>query len=189
MPADSLVSTPIGSVTHAVTIRAPIDAVWPWLAQMGAGRAGWYSYDRIDNGGQPSANWILPEYQEIAPGDVLPAIPGATDAFVVADVEAPHHLVLTVPDANGGTQVSWELLLQSLDGENTRLIVRARLSPRWPASTQARSNPSTSPILIERMYAVLKRTPKPLMLAAAGFGHYLMESRMLRGIKRRVEKR
>lgn len=86
MPADSLVSNPIGNVTHAVTIFAPLESAWPWLAQMGAGRAGWYSYDRIDNGGHPSAESILAEYQQIAPGDVLPAIPGATDAFIVAEV-------------------------------------------------------------------------------------------------------
>ena len=115
MPADSLVPEPIGTVTHAVTIRAPLESVWPWLAQMGGGRAGWYSYDRIDNGGHPSAESILGGYQQIAPGDVLPAIPGATDAFLVAEVEVPRHLVLTVPDASGGIQVSWEFLLQPVD--------------------------------------------------------------------------
>jgi hypothetical protein len=187
MPADSLVPDPIGSVTHALTIHAPLESVWPWLAQMGAGRAGWYSYDRIDNGGFPSAESILGKYQQIAPGDVLPAIPGATDAFLVAEVEAPRHLVLTVPDASGGIQVSWEFLLQPVDQGCTRLIVRGRISPRWPAPTQTLSASSSGPILIERIYAVLERTPKPLMLAGAGIGHYLMEARMLRGIKRRAE--
>lgn len=187
MPAYSLVLDPIDTVTHAVTIYAPLESVWPWLAQMGSGRAGWYSYDRIDNGGHPSAESILTEYQQIAPGDVLPAIPGATDAFVVAEVEVPRHLVLTVPDASGGIQVSWEFLLQPVDQGCTRLIVRARISPRWPAPTQARSASSRGPILTERIYAVLERTPKPLLLVAAGFGHYLMEARMLRGIKRRAE--
>ncbi len=187
MPADSLVSDPIGTVTHAITIYTPLESVWPWLAQMGGGRAGWYSYDRIDNGGHPSAESILTEYQQIAPGDVLPAIPGATDAFRVAEVEVPRHLVLTVPDASGGIQVSWEFLLRPLDQGYTRLIVRGRISPRWPAPTQARSTSSRDPILIERIYAILERTPKPLLLAAAGFGHYLMEARMLRGIKRRAE--
>ena len=187
MPADSLVSDPIGTMTHAVTIHAPPESVWPWLAQMGGGRAGWYSYDRIDNGGHPSAKSILTEYQQIAPGDVLPAIPGATDVFLLAEVEVPRRLVLTVPDAGGGIQVSWEFLLRPVDQGCTRLIVRARISPRWLAPTQARSTSSSGPILIERIYAVLERTPKSIMLAAAGIGHYLMESRMLRGIKRRAE--
>jgi hypothetical protein len=155
---------------------------------MGSGRAGWYSYDRIDNGGHPSAESILSEYQQIAPGDVLPAIPGVTDVFRVAEVEVPRHLVLTVPDASGGIQVSWEFLLQPVDQSSTRLIVRARISPGWPAPTQARPASSRGPILIKRIYGALERTPKPLMLAPAGFGHYLVESRMLRGIKRRAEK-
>jgi hypothetical protein len=187
MPADSLVTDPIGSMTHAVSIYAPLENVWPWLVQMGAGRAGWYSYDRIDNGGHPSAESILKEYQQIVPGDVLPALPGVTDVFRVAEVEVPRHLVLTVPDASGGIQVSWEFLLKPVDQGCTRLIVRGRISPRWPASTQPQSTSSHSPILIERIYAVLERTPKSLMLVVAGFGHYLMESRMLRGIKRRAE--
>jgi hypothetical protein len=187
MPADVLISDPIGSVTHAITIYAPLESVWPWLVQMGASRAGWYSYDLIDNGGHPSAGSILAEHQQITPGDILPAIPGATDAFLVAEVEAPRRLVLTVPDSREGIQVSWEFLLQPVDQDYTRLIVRGRISRHWPAPTQAKSTSTRGPILIERIYAVLERTPKPIMLAIAGFGHYLMETRMLRGIKRRVE--
>jgi uncharacterized protein YndB with AHSA1/START domain len=187
MPADTLISDPIGSMTHAVTINAPIERVWPWLAQMGAGRAGWYSYDWIDNGGQPSAETILEEYQQIAPGDVLPALPGATDAFIVAEVDVPRHLVLTVPDAGGGEQVSWEFLLEPVEPGSTRLIVRARISANWPAPTGDRTEPSGDPVLIERIYALLARTPKTILLAVAGIGHYLMESKMLRGVKRRAE--
>jgi proline iminopeptidase len=48
----------------AVTIEAPPEQVWPWLAQMGYDRAGWYSWDRLDNGGRPSADRIHPEWQE-----------------------------------------------------------------------------------------------------------------------------
>ena len=84
-----------------MTIEAEFDAsperVWPWLAQMGAGRAGWYAYDRVDNGGAPSAPRLMPECQDVAPGDILPAVPGATDVFVVAAVDPPRDLVLTVP--------------------------------------------------------------------------------------------
>jgi hypothetical protein len=187
MPSDSLLSEAIGAKTHAVTIHAPLESVWPWLAQMGGGRAGWYSYDSIDNGGHQSAESILPEYQQIVPGDILPALPGAKDAFLVAEVEVPRHLVLTVPDASGDIQLSWEFLLQPVDQGSTRLIVRARVSPRWPAPVQSRSASLRGPILIERIYTVLHHIPKPLMIAAAGFGHYIMEARMLRGIKRRAE--
>jgi len=187
MPADPLISAPMGVVTHAITINASPERVWPWLAQMGAGRAGWYSYDRIDNGGHPSANAILPEYQHVAPGDVLPATPGMTDAFRVAAAKRPHDLVLTVPEANGGNQVSWEFLLEPLDRGRTRLIVRGRISRRWPGSIQERSRPPGRLILIERIYEILAHTPRPLMLAAASFGHYIMQARMLRSIKRRAE--
>lgn len=62
-----------------------------------------------------------------------------------------------------------------------------RFSPHWPAPTQVRPTSSRRPIFIERVYEVLSHTPRPLMLAIAGFGHYVMESRMLRGIKRRAE--
>ena len=187
MPADSLVPDAIGTMTHAITIHATPEGVWPWLAQMGAGRAGWYSYDRIDNGGHPSSEFILPEYQQIVPGDVLPALPGAQEAFIVAEIEVPHHLVLTVPDANGDIQVSWEFLLQPMDQGSTRLIVRARVSQRWPASIQEESTSMREFVMIERIYTLLHYIPKPIMLAVAGIGHYVMEARMLRGIKRRAE--
>ena len=89
LPVDSLVSEPIFASTHAITIDAPPEYVWPWIAQMGAGRAGWYSWDAIDNGGRPSATSILPTFQTVVNGDVMPAIPGATDAFIVAAVDPP----------------------------------------------------------------------------------------------------
>jgi hypothetical protein len=54
LPGDDLIRDRIGSLTHAVSIARPPRDVWPWLAQMGAGRAGWYSYDRLDNGGRQS---------------------------------------------------------------------------------------------------------------------------------------
>ena len=58
LPGDDLIPLPVGSVNHAITIRRPPREVWPWLAQMGSGRAGWYAYDFIDNGGQHSAERI-----------------------------------------------------------------------------------------------------------------------------------
>lgn len=89
LPVDALVPDPLFTSTHAITIDAPPEQVWPWVAQMGAGRAGWYSWDLIDNGGTPSAARVVPELQTVAPGDVMPAVPGATDAFVVASVDPP----------------------------------------------------------------------------------------------------
>jgi hypothetical protein len=54
-PVDALVPEPIFASTHAITIDAPPEQVWPWIAQMGAGRWGWYSWDAIDNGGRHRA--------------------------------------------------------------------------------------------------------------------------------------
>jgi hypothetical protein len=187
MPGDSLLQNPMAVLTKGVTIKASPEKVWPWLVQIGSGRAGWYSYDWIDNGGQASAKSILPEHQQLVPGDIVPAIPGSTDAFYVAVVEPPTHLILTVPDGMGGIQVSYEFLLVPHDSEHTRLIVRGRISQGWPGATQPASPSSRSPIFIERIYSVLARIPRPVMLGVGFLGHHMMESRMLRGIKRRAE--
>ena len=128
LPADAMIPDPIFSSTHAITIDAPPEQVWPWIAQMGSGRAGWYSWDAIDNGGRPSATRIVPAFQTVVPGDIMPAVPGATDAFVVAAVDPPRDLVLTVPDGRGGNAVAWEHVLESLACGRTRLIVRGRAS-------------------------------------------------------------
>ena len=83
LPVDSLVAEPIFTSTHAITIDAPPKQVWPWIAQMGAGRAGWYSWDAIDNGGTPSATSIRPDFQTIVAGDVMPATQQITDPQVL----------------------------------------------------------------------------------------------------------
>jgi uncharacterized protein YndB with AHSA1/START domain len=187
MPGDSIISQPMATFTHAITIKAPPERVWPWLVQLGAGRGGWYSYDFIDNGGNPSAISILPQFQKVVCGDVFPAIPGATDAFIVSVVEQPRNLVLTVPKEDSGNLVSWDFLLKPLDQGCTRLVVRARISPQWLERKVDSASPD-GPVLIERLYDVLAKIPKPILLSIAGFGHRLMEARMLRGIKRRAEK-
>ena len=185
LPADGMVPDPIFTSTHAITISAPPERVWPWIAQMGAGRAGWYSWDTIDNGGTPSATRVLPELQTVNPGDVMPAVPGATDAFVVAAVEPPSDLVLTVPDGHGGHAVAWEHLLDPIDGGRTRLVVRGRVSSHWLDRARAKGPAGHRRIFIERALGVLARLPRPLLLAFAGIGHWLMEARHLRGIRRR----
>jgi hypothetical protein len=97
LPGDELIAAPLASLTHAITIRASRRDVWPWLIQMGAGtRGGWYSYDLIDNGRQPSAVRIVPRLQHIAVGTVFPALPGVADAFVVVGYEPDRSLVLAV---------------------------------------------------------------------------------------------
>jgi hypothetical protein len=185
LPADGMVPNPLFTATHAITIDAPPEQVWPWIAQMGAGRAGWYSWDAIDNGGAPSATRLVPELQAVVSGDLMPATPGATDAFVVARADPLRDLVLTAPDGHGAYAVAWEHVLEPLEGGRTRLIARARASSRWVDLARAKPPDGHRRIFIERAYAMLARLPHPLLIAFAGLGHRIMEARHLRGIRRR----
>ena len=185
LPVDTIVPEPIFTSTHAITIDATPEQVWPWIAQMGAGRAGWYSWDLIDNGGAPSSTSIQPALQTVAPGDIMPAVPGARDAFVVAAVVPPRDLVLTVPDGHGGSVVAWQHFLQPLEGGRTRLIVRGRASSRWLNLARAQPPAGHRRIFIERVYALLARLPRALLIGLATSGHRIMEARHLRGIQRR----
>jgi hypothetical protein len=72
LPGDELVADAKVRWNHAVTIRARPAEIWPWLVQMGCQRAGWYSYDGLDNGGVRSADRVVPELQQVQVGDVLP---------------------------------------------------------------------------------------------------------------------
>jgi len=185
LSVDAMVPDPLFTSTHAITIDAPPDQVWPWIAQMGAGRAGWYSWDAIDNGGTPSARRVVPELQPVVRGDVMPAVPGAKDAFIVAAVDPPRDLVLMVPDGHGGIAVAWEHYLEPLVNGRTRLIVRGRASSHWLDLARARPPAGHRRIFIERAYAALARLPRPLLIAFAALGHRVMEARHLRGIQRR----
>lgn len=159
---DDLVDEPDLVETRAIDIDVPPARVWPWLAQLGYGRGGWYSFPVLDrpwnpDGGRPfkSAEEILPEYQDLAEGDLVPTHPqGGFEARLVEPNEA---LVLYLDDAmfreqmselaaaateaveeQGGDldldtdldmppyQVSWAFELEELPGERTRLIERLR---------------------------------------------------------------
>jgi hypothetical protein len=126
LPGDDLIANPLATLTHAVTVHAAPCDVWSWLAQMGAGRAGWYSYDLFDNGGRPSATDIVSALQHLELGMVFPALPGATDGFTVAAFEPGRFLILDWKTADGERLVSWAFVLEPLDDGSTRLIVRAR---------------------------------------------------------------
>jgi hypothetical protein len=91
LPGDDLVPDAPISDTRGITIDAPPEAVWPWLPQLGFGRGGWYSYDQLDMKGG-SSDHILPEYQELKPGDRIPTDPRG--GFVVKAVDPGHALVL-----------------------------------------------------------------------------------------------
>ncbi|MBB2915605.1 hypothetical protein FHS43_006928 [Streptosporangium becharense] len=75
MPGDEVIPG-AGVTTRAVTIEARPGQVWPWLAQIGWGRAGWYSYDWLDNDGRPSANHVVADLQDLRVGDRILMTPG-----------------------------------------------------------------------------------------------------------------
>ena len=99
LPGDDVVPRPSFVTDHAITIDATPERVWPWLAQMGWHRGGWYTYRWVDvllfPDNLPSAETIVPEWQHLAPGDrVLDGAPETGCFFTVEQVEADHALVL-----------------------------------------------------------------------------------------------
>lgn len=121
---DDLLAEAAGQLTHATTIAAPPSDVWPWLVQMGGQRAGWYSWDRLDNGGKRSADRIIPDLQHLAVGDVLPARPKGSDGFKVLRIIPERALIVggVSPDWEG----TWAFVLEPLADGKTRLITRYR---------------------------------------------------------------
>ena len=87
LPGDSIVAKADYVATRAITIQAPPRDVWPWLMQIGSGRAGWYSYDRLDNDGVASADRLLPEFQSLAVDDLVPMIPGSEVGVWVKEID------------------------------------------------------------------------------------------------------
>ena len=165
LPGDELIPEPFASFTHAITVNCAAEWVWPWLAQMGAGRGGWYSYDSVDNGGKPSADRIIPELQDVEVGYIFPWLPGATEGFIVLACSPGRSLVLGTPSIDGTPVVTWAFLIEPQTGGTTRLIVRARASEAY----QFRGLP----------HWVVKRLVPP--------GHFVMQRKQLLGIARRAE--
>jgi hypothetical protein len=193
-PGDHVVTDGETLLTRAITIDAQPGAVWPWLVQMGYGRAGWYSYDQLDMIGR-SSDAILPEFQSIAVGDILPTHPAG--GFEVKVVDPEHALVVyfdsalverqatatgAQPISVGETPglaasgrflqtasppdfaVSWAFVLEPTGGGQTRLIERMR----------GRFGPDT----------IGSQALMPFM----GFGVFVMMRKQMLGIRDRVER-
>lgn len=128
MPGDDWVSHPGYVTTRAVVLRAEPGHVWPWLVQMGRGRGGLYSIDWLDRLfnilDAPSAEDILPAYQHLQAGDVIPI--GRNGGFPVLAIEPGRVLALAGDD--GGVRWSWVFGLYSQPDGTTRLVSRNRAS-------------------------------------------------------------
>lgn len=154
MPGDDIIPT-ANMTTRAISIRCSPELLWPWLVQIGYGRAGWYSYDWIDNDGKPSVHHIVPDLQGLRPGDRIEMMPGFGPEVV--ELVANNHFVSG--DVEGGT---WCLAIYP-DAGGSRLVSRWRQD--WKSSGIA----------------------SKFFISLADPGAFIMERKMLRGLKKRAE--
>ena len=162
MPGDDEVKRPMSVSTNAVSIRASAAEIWPWLVQMGYRRGGMYSYDRIDRLlgilDRPSANRIIPEFQHLEVGNVIPMV--KPPSWPVKAIEPNRSLLIVIKEP--GVEVTWCFMLDEIDDKQTRLVLRVR------------SRLTMTPMLLLSL---------PIMYP----GQYLMIRKMLLGIKKRAE--
>lgn len=132
MPGDDVVTNPSFNATRAVTIATSPDNIWPWLVQIGCKRAGWYSYDWVDNLGIPSARRIIPEFQHFEVGQLIPFSPNGKMGMYIKDFETNSWMLWGDKDANLST---WCWCLYPIDSKHTRLITRVHLRNNWLSPT------------------------------------------------------
>jgi hypothetical protein len=159
LPGDVFVRGRCYQATRAVTVHARPEHVWPWLVQMGSGRAGWYAYDRIDNGGMPSATEVIPELQHLEVGDLIPMSVSKQVGPRLAEID-PDRRMLWATDE----RFTWEWVLEAVDDRSTRLVTRVR--EVWP------------PLL----------SPRTIYALVASTGDIVMIRKQLLGIKERAER-
>lgn len=178
LPGDELVPNPMLDYTHAISIAAPPSAIWPWLVQIGQGRGGLYSYDGLENLAGckiQSVDTILAEHQNPNPGDLVRLGPQGYPCFSIAAIEQGKALVLVSADPKTGEPTndnprtekgysiaSWQFVLEPVEAQSTRLLVRQRLA--------------YSPDM-----AWIWRLTEPIS--------FVMERKMILGIKHRAEKK
>ena len=176
-PGDDLLPSPCRVSTRALTVDAPPQSVWPWLAQVGQGRGGLYSFDVLENLARcdiHTAEVILPQHQHLEAGDLIRmGAPAGYPCYRVVMVEEPQALVLvgadphttqavSMPPAPGTGGATWQWSLRPIDGgRRTRLVTRHRLA--CPAGQR-----------------ILWRLIEPV--------EFVMERRMLRTLKAKAER-
>ena len=128
MPGDELNPDPSFLATRAITIAGAPKEVWPWLLQMGYGRAGFYAYDLLENLGSPtgmrSAEEILPEFQRFRVGDEVPI--SAVVSMEFHAIEPHRHLIWIGSQETAPTAFTWALYPR--ENGRTRLVSRIRFS-------------------------------------------------------------
>jgi hypothetical protein len=198
LPGDDLVPDPTVVETRAIDIDAKPDEVWPWIVQMGYGRAGWYSYDAIDMKGG-SLEHIDPALQGLAEGDMIPVAPDA--AFQARIVEPGHALVMYADEAMMEEQTkaaaaARQAAAEEAEGTPANLRAATRAMPSmagfvlsWALVVRELDDGTTR--LTERMRVTM---PAPsgggqrVMGEAFGFGVFAMTRKQMLGIRRRAER-
>lgn len=122
MVGDDIVTDPTFDATRAVTVQATPEEIWPWIIQIGYKKAGFYSWDRLDNAGIPSAEHIIPEYQDLKVGDRIP-LSRAEYARVTA-LEPNKHMLLVFEWEEGAT---WAWGIYQTGPRQSRLVTRLRV--------------------------------------------------------------
>ena len=176
-PGADLIPDGTRGATMAVMIDAPPSQVWPWLIQMGCDRAGWYSWDRLDNGGVASAERIHPEWQQVVVGDRFASTPSGRAWFSVAALEHERFLAL---------RASLDLRGRPFDpdGPRPRFFVDSLWGFLLEEPAQGRTRLIVSGFACSR----------PRSLTAIGDflfwepAHWVMQSRQFTNLKRRVER-
>jgi hypothetical protein len=164
LPGDELVPGPLAAATHAITINAPVADVWPWLVQIGQDKGGFYSYSWLENlvgCHLRNADQIMSEFQTLTVGDEVRLHPQAPPLPVVL-CKPYRALVLGSNTRQPGT---WGFYLKEVDEHNTRLIIRGR--------------GYMPPSMLYWFYQYVLFEP----------AHFIMERKMMLGIKQRAEAR
>jgi hypothetical protein len=164
LPGDDIEPDARYVTTRALTVEAPAVAIWPWLVQMGQDRAGFYTHnwvERLLQSGIPDTSVLRPEWQHLEVGDLMRTnhdIGGKPLGWPVAAIDEGRALVVTSKSMPAGT---YAFVIEPIDAERSRLIVRDRARWKWT----------------ERPFAALVYEPL----------HAYMETGLIKGVKRRVE--
>ncbi|HSE10633.1 MAG TPA: hypothetical protein VLB29_18360 [Nocardioidaceae bacterium] len=176
LPSDEVMPDAESSTTMATTLPAPPERLWPWLVQMGFDRAGWYSWDRMDRGGTPSARRIVAEWQHLEEGQRISATPDGNTWFEVAMIEPQRTLVLR-SDIDMGAGHS----LEARPGP----LPRTHLHGTW--AFHLRPVPDGTRLVVRtRGKGRPRRLLRPFDFFVGEPAHFVMQTRQFHGLRERV---
>ena len=127
LPGDEIIPDARYSYTHAKNIEAPREIIWQYLMQLGCDRAGWYSIDLLDHGGEPSVNHLVKGWETRNIGDKLAAMPDDRDGFFnVTSISRENYFVIGGQGLKLGKEfkMSWSFVLEPIGEDAINLITR-----------------------------------------------------------------